>query len=83
MAILLIAGANVDARDQHSATPLHFAAESGHYGVAVALLQAGADAYALDDRQRNPATSAEDGGHATLKHKLLSNQRCHGLLCQW
>ncbi len=77
-----MAGANVDARDRHSATPLHLAAEGGHFGVAVALLQAGADAYALDDRQRSPAASAEDGGHAHLKRKLLSYQKCQGLPCQ-
>ena len=75
VATLLIAGANVHAQDQHLATPLHFAAESGHDGVAVALLLAGADVDALDDRQRNAAFGAEEGGHAAVKHTLSSSHR--------
>lgn len=74
VAALLIAGANVNARDHHSATPLHLAAESGQNGVTVVLLQAGADANALDDRQRSPACSAEEGGHATVVNTLLPNK---------
>lgn len=40
---LLDHGAEVDARDPHSATPLERAADSGHYELAHILLEAGAE----------------------------------------
>lgn len=78
MALLIISGANVDARDRHSATPLHFAAESGQLQVTVALLQAGADANAQDDGQQSPASRAEGAGHATVADTILTRQKILG-----
>ena len=78
MALLIISGANVDARDRHSATPLHFAAESGQLRVTVALLQAGADANAQDDGQQSPASRAEEAGHATVADTILTSHKILG-----
>lgn len=55
--------------------PLQFAAESGQNGVALALLKAGADTDALDDRGMTPECSAEKGGHAAVLHTFLSHKR--------
>ena len=78
MAILIISGANVDARDQHSATPLHFAAERGQLQITIALLQAGADANAQDDGQQSPASRAEEAGHAAVADTILTSDKIVG-----
>ena len=78
MAILIISGANVDARDQHSATPLHFAAERGQLQITIALLQAGADANAQDDGQQSPASRAEEAGHAAVADTILTSDEILG-----
>ena len=47
--LLIARGAQVDARDEGGATPLHLAAQFGNEGVARALIAAGADINAHDN----------------------------------
>jgi hypothetical protein len=53
-ALLLAAGAAVDARDARESTPLHLAALFGRSDVAALLLDAGADIEARDGAGRSP-----------------------------
>jgi uncharacterized protein len=58
IARLIAAGANVDAQDSHSRTPLHVAAHFHHQAAAQALLKAGAKANALDAQKYDIVTIA-------------------------
>lgn len=42
-AILIDAGANIEAKDEYGATALHWASHNGHYDIAKLLIDAGAD----------------------------------------
>ena len=48
--VLLRRGANKEARRDTDETPLHFAVENGHFGVATILLDEGADVNAVGAR---------------------------------
>ncbi|WP_036140107.1 ankyrin repeat domain-containing protein, partial [Novilysobacter defluvii] len=52
-------------------TALHEAALSGHYVIAEALLAAGADPAARDDRDLQPIHEAARGGHLQVLELLL------------
>jgi hypothetical protein len=67
---LAAAGADVDARDDTGAAPIHVAAFQGHVAVTRALLTAGANPAAVDARGRSPLDLAFAKGSATLV-KLL------------
>ena len=54
IAVLLDAGADIEAREYRGMTPLHVAADEGVPAVVAALLDAGADPKALDERERTP-----------------------------
>ena len=53
--LLLDAGADIDARNEHGFTALHHAAQQGHIAAAKALIQRGANLALLDDEGRTPA----------------------------
>ena len=52
--ILLAYGANIEARDEHGWTPLHYAAYLGHVNVVQQLLYYGANPVATDRQGRTP-----------------------------
>ena len=53
--MLLAAGLSLEERDHEGRTPLHAAAESAAEATMAALVAAGADPGALDNRGRTPA----------------------------
>eukprot|EP01046_Picozoa_sp_COSAG06_P063665 COSAG06_NODE_14887_length_1117_cov_1.148330_1_plen_279_part_10 len=65
----------LDARMAHNATPFMLACELGASEVAVALLKAGCDASATDDRGRTGVQLALLAGHETQDFSDLSQQR--------
>lgn len=69
---LLGHGANVDARDNRSRTPLHMACYSCH-AVAQALIEAGADVNAKDIRVRTPLHDAIEAGRTDILQLLLDH----------
>ena len=71
-AVLLAAGANVNARNQRGATPLHMAARSNHNPAVVAeLVRAGADLDARDAEGNTPLHASRLFGHPPVVHLLL------------
>ena len=67
---MLAAGADVNARDDAGATPLHLAAGAGHLALAEALLEAGADVNATDLQGRTPTGLAVQAGHDEIADLL-------------
>ena len=64
--------AAVDARDDYSRTPLHWACRFGHPEVVTRLLTAGAEVDARDNIDRTPLYWASIGGHPEVVTKLLA-----------
>ena len=62
IAVLVAAGAPLEARAEHGYTPLHEAAEGGHLDAVRALLAAGADRDALNGDGLTPAALARKFG---------------------
>jgi ankyrin repeat protein len=60
---LIECGADVNARQQNEATPLHSAAFNGDADIAAQLLRAGADPAAANDAGKTPADVAAERGH--------------------
>jgi ankyrin repeat protein len=72
--LLLSAGADVDARGDSRATPLHEAALHGSGAIAEALLKAGADIEAVGFRHNETALHvAAFHGHANVVKILLAH----------
>ncbi|WP_425476986.1 ankyrin repeat domain-containing protein, partial [Novilysobacter arseniciresistens] len=69
--LLLKLKARVDARGPGGRSALHEAARAGHQAISDALLAAGADPLAADDRHRTPLHEAASGGHLGLLQHLL------------
>jgi ankyrin repeat protein len=67
---LIECGADVNARQQSGATPLHAAAMNGDVEVARLLLANGADAAAAHDNGKTAADFAAERGHDELAHLL-------------
>jgi ankyrin repeat protein len=63
----------VDARDERSLTPLHYAASDGHRTVASALLEAGADPNIAALGGATPLFFAAGNGHAGVVEVLLDH----------
>lgn len=70
--VLVAAGADVNAADNHHETPLHSAAEQGGVKVAKVLLEAGAEVDIRDDQGHTPLHSAASWGHVELARVLLA-----------
>lgn len=70
-AILMAAGADVNARDASSWTPLHLAAANGMLDTATLLLQNGAQASGGDSHTTPPLSLAIKGGHRDVIDLLL------------
>jgi ankyrin repeat protein len=68
--VLLAAGAEPNARQQHGWTPLHAAAENGDLRSLEALLAAGANPALRNDDGRSPWDLALESGHAELAARL-------------
>ena len=69
---LLEQGANSDARDANANTALHFAASFGYTEIAQLLVDAGADAHAINDFNATPIKSAMGWGHRDIVEILRS-----------
>lgn len=70
LALLIDAGAYVNAKDNARRTPLHIAVVEGDYPAAKALLDAGADIAATDKNGRTPADYAAAQGYDALAELL-------------
>jgi ankyrin repeat protein len=68
-ALLLDAKANINAKDQHGATPLHVAATNNSTAMTELLVARGADLDAVDTSGYSPLARAKPGVRAVLlKH---------------
>jgi ankyrin repeat protein len=74
VAVLIEAGADVNAKDDSRITPLHWAAFYGRVTIAEMLLKAGADINATGFRHNNtPLQVAAAHGHAEVAEILISH----------
>jgi ankyrin repeat protein len=64
--LLLEAGADVNATQAGSDTPLHQAAATGNAAVVALLLEHGADKAARCDQGKTPAAYARERGHLDI-----------------
>ncbi|CAN5925013.1 hypothetical protein BH11MYX4_BH11MYX4_01410 [soil metagenome] len=71
MAILLDAGATIDAADRNATTPLHVAARAGQLAVVDVLLARGADASRKNSDDDTPLGVALETGRMTIADRLL------------
>jgi ankyrin repeat protein len=71
-AVLIAAGADVNARQQAGNTPLHETAHAGLADLARLLLEHGADPTARDDDGHTPADIARQRGHTAVLEVLES-----------
>lgn len=74
-ALLLKAGAIVDAPRSDGATPLHIAARKGNADVAAVLLRAGASVDAMTTRGHTPLVAAVQFGHTDVVSLLRNPPR--------
>lgn len=79
-ALLLKAGAIVDAPRSDGATPLHIAARKGNADVAAVLLRAGASVDAMTTRGHTPLVAAVQFGHTDVVALLRNPPRAVGAL---
>lgn len=72
-AVLIEAGADVNATQRHGWTPLHGAAQNGATGTVERLLAAGADSAARNDDGVTAADLARQAGHVELAERLAAS----------
>jgi uncharacterized protein len=72
-AVLVAAGADVNARQQGGSTPLHTSAFNGLVDLTTLLLEHGADPSVQDDQGRTPAAIARERGHTSVVDLLQRN----------
>jgi ankyrin repeat protein len=70
VAVLIAAGADLNARQSGGYAPLHGAAQNGAIATIDRLLAAGADRGARNDAGRTPADLASEAGHAEVAARL-------------
>jgi ankyrin repeat protein len=68
--VLIASGANVDAANDSSFTPLHWAAGNGHGDVVALLIDAGADRTRRSSDGATPHDLALTKGHAEVARML-------------
>ena len=68
--VLIAAGADVNATQQHEFTPLHAAAQHGDDELVELFLSAGADPSARTDAGDTPADIADAAGHVDVARRL-------------
>jgi ankyrin repeat protein len=66
-------GANIDAKDNDGDTPLHNACSRGHLAVVKALVNAGADILAANDRGKLPIDQAVSMRKSEVAKYLLQH----------
>jgi uncharacterized protein len=71
--LLLRHGADINAADKHSATPLFAASHKQHIGTALCLLEAGADVNALDSNGHSALRAAVWSNNTALFESVLSH----------
>ena len=69
--VLLIAGADVNAKDEAGWMALHLAAKGGHEAVARLLVKKGADIHAKHMRDHTALHLAAEGGHKPVARLLI------------
>jgi len=70
---LIEEGANIDTKDETGATPLHWAADASHTGIAELLISKGADVNATANDGFRPLHFAANAG-STMMAELLINE---------
>ena len=68
----IAAGAEVNAKDEDSWTPLHLAVHGGHIGIVELLIAKGADVNAKDDGGVTPLHDAAYEGHNEIAELLIA-----------
>jgi ankyrin repeat protein len=68
---LISVGADVNAKDKNSNTPLHWASNNGHVQVVNKLVEYGADIEAKDSEGRTPLYDACRNDHVAVVNELL------------
>ncbi len=73
-------GADVNAKDDQGATPLHYAAYRGHTEIAELLISKGADLNTKDDNGETPLSEAEEVGLTHFGEVLTRKKETADLL---
>ena len=69
----LVAGTDINSKDNEGWTPLHEAASEGHEKIVELLIAKGADLNAKDDEGDTPLDAANDGGHPEIMNLLVKH----------